>query len=112
MATKKTKKRPAKTTQPSEAPVESPDTLAMPHKHRLHLHNITTQTAYWLLAGGSNRLKGSTPPLAESSVRVTHAKSYRITFWGKDPKKKESAVILPDGSAVYTGRKVVVTQPH
>ena len=80
-------------------------------EHQLHLLNISAKTANWSLSGGGNRAKGTTPAESESSVRATHAKRYKITFWTK-PDKKVSANLGPDGSAIYNGRKIAVTHPH
>ena len=79
--------------------------------HQIHLHNISKKAANWSLSGGGNRVRGVTPPESESTLRATHAKRYKITFWVK-PDKKESANLGPDGSAIYNGRKIFVTHPH
>ena len=79
--------------------------------HQLHLHNISAKTANWSLSGGGNRARGTTPAGSESTVRATHAKRYKLTFWTK-PDKKVSAAIGPDGSAIYNGRAISVTHPH
>lgn len=115
---KKAGKKPAskaKSAEPSAA--ASPDTLTLTPlvpavKHELHILNVTKSVANWTLAGGGQKHRGVTPPLCESTIRVDHAKKYKITFWGKDKKKKESAGLGPDGSAVYNGRRVAVTHPH
>lgn len=114
---KKADKKPAskaKSAEPSEA---SPDALAlMPLvpalKHELHVLNVTKSAANWTVSGGGQKQRGVTPPFCESTVRMEHAKKYKITFWGKDKKKKESADLGPDGSAIYNGRGVAVTHPH
>ena len=79
--------------------------------HQIHLHNISAKTANWSLSGGGNRARGITPAESESTVRATHAKRYKITFWTK-PNKKVSAALGPDGSAIYNGRTIAVTHPH
>ena len=79
--------------------------------HRLHLHNISAKTANWTLSGGGNRARGITPSGGQSSVRPTHAKRYKVTFWVK-PEKKVSAAVGPDCSAIYNGSKLYVTCPH
>ena len=79
--------------------------------HQLHLHNISPQPVNWSLSGGGNRARGTTPAGSESSVRPTHAKRYKVTFWIK-PAKKVAAALGPDGTAIYNGRKIYVTHPH
>ncbi len=79
--------------------------------HQMHLHNISAKTANWSLSGGGKRARGTTPAESESTVRATHAKRYKITFW-TNPEKKESAALGPDGTAIYNGRKIFVTHPH
>ena len=79
--------------------------------HQLHLHNISAKTANWTLSGGGNRARGTTPAGGESSVRPTHAKRYKLTFWIK-PEKKVSAALGPDSAAIYNGNKIYVTHPH
>ncbi len=79
--------------------------------HRLHLHNISARTANWTLSGGGNRARGVTPSEGQSSVRPTHAKRYKVTFWIK-PEKKVSAALNPDSAAIYNGVKIFVTHPH
>jgi hypothetical protein len=81
-------------------------------KHELHILNVTKSAANWSLTGGGQKHRGVTPPSGESTIRVEHAKKYKITFWGKDKQKKESANLGPDGSAIYNGRGVAVTHPH
>ena len=80
-------------------------------EHQIHLHNITAKTANWTLSGGGNRVRGTTPAESESTLRATHAKRYKITFWTK-PDKKVSVALGPDGTAIYNGRKIFVTHPH
>ena len=79
--------------------------------HRLHLHNISPKTANWTLSGGGNRARGVTPSEGQSSVRPTHARRYKVTFWIK-PEKKVSAALGPDSAAIYNGTKIFVTHPH
>jgi hypothetical protein len=108
-STKPTKKAPAKAAAPDTRPLEP---LVCQDKHQLHIHNVTKSTANWTLTGGGEKLRGCTPAAGESTARVGHCKKYKITFWGKDKKKKESANLGPDGSAIYNGRGVAVTHPH
>ena len=79
--------------------------------HQLHLHNISAKTANWTLSGGGNRVRGITPAGGESTLRASHARRYKVTFWAK-PDKKESASLGPDCTAIYNGRKIFVTHPH
>ena len=79
--------------------------------HQLDLHNISTRTANWTLSGGGNRARGVTPSGGQSSVRPSHAKRYKVTFWIK-PEKKVSAALGPDCDAIYNGNKIFVTHPH
>lgn len=114
---KKADKKPtskAKSAAPSEAsPNAPPLTPLVPAvKHELHVLNVTKSVANWTVTGGGQKQRGVTPPFCESTVRMEHAKKYKITFWGKDKKKKESADLGPDGSAIYNGRGVAVTHPH
>lgn len=89
-----------------------PDLSGQSRKHVLHLHNLTRSPANWQLSGGGNRVRGVTPPGSRSHVRVDHAgRGYKITFWRK-PNKKSSCKIGPAGSAIFTGSKIHVTQPH
>ena len=80
-------------------------------EHQIHLHNITAKAANWSLSGGGNRVRGTIPAESEGTLRATHAKRYKITFWIK-PDKKASAPLGPDGTAIYNGRKIIVTHPH
>lgn len=115
---KKTSKKPASKAKSAEASaVASADTpplttLVPAVKHELHILNVTKSVANWTVTGGGQKQRGVTPPFCESTVRMEHAKKYKITFWGKDKKKKESADLGPDGSAIYNGRSVAVTHPH
>ena len=79
--------------------------------HQIHLHNIFRRPANWTLSGGGNRARGLTPSEGESTLHVDHTRRYKITFWIK-PHKKVSCNLGPDGTAIYTGRKIHVTHPH
>lgn len=114
---KKASKKPTSKATSAEPSAASPETLPLtplvpPVKHELHLLNVTKSVANWTLTGGGQKHRGVTPPFCESTIRVEHAKKYKITFWGKDKMKKESANLGPDGSAIYNGRGVAVTHPH
>ena len=73
---------------------------------------MTKSTAHWILTGGAQKFRGCTPAGGKSTVRVEHCKKYKTTFRGKDKKKKESAKLGPNGSAIYNGRGMAVTRPH
>ena len=117
-ATKKSVKKASKKSMRKAAPKKTaPDALPLElpvcqDKHQLHIHNVTKSTANWSLSGGGQKFRGCTPSMGESTVRVDHCKKYKITIWGKDKKRKESANLGPDGSAIYNGRGVAVTHPH
>ena len=114
---KKTDKKPASKAKSAAPSGASPDTLPFTAlvpavKHELHVLNVTKSVANWTVTGGGQKHRGVTPPYCESTVRVDHAKKYKITFWGKDKTKKETADLSPDGSAIYNGRSVAVTHLH
>lgn len=112
-ATKASRKSARKAVSKKAAPDTHPlEPLVCQEKHQLHLHNVTKSTANWSLSGGGEKLRGCTPAAGESTMRVGHCKKYKITFWGKDKTKQQSANIGPDGSAIYNGRGVAVTHPH
>ena len=112
------RKKPARKAPPNKADqveparqVEAVDTGGLTTRHQLHLHNISRGPANWTLSGGGNRVRGLTPTKSESTLHVDHARRYKITFWVK-PHKKISCNLGPDGTAIYTGRKIHVTHPH
>ena len=115
MAKKKSSKKPAaKRVAPSkkaQAAYAAEQTANGTLSHQLHLHNISPKTANWSLSGGGNRARGVTPSEGQSSVRPTHARRYKVTFWIK-PDKKVSAALGPDSAAIYNGAKIFVTHPH
>lgn len=113
MAKKATKKA-AKKAAPKSAAADAPahDHMLCGAKVQLHIHNVSKSTANWTITGGGQKIRGCTPASGEGAVRVEHCKKYKITVWGKDPKKKESANLGSDGSAIYNGRGVAVTHPH
>jgi len=113
MATKKAKKSAAKPKKAAKKKTTAPavDECNLPERHQLHFHNTTTTPAYWSVSGGGSKEKGFMPPLGHSTVRVNHAKSYRVAMW-TDPKSKCDCRVCPAGSVIFTGRRVVVTHPH
>lgn len=110
-SSKKVKARKVAPSKKAQAAYAAEQTANGTLRHQLHLHNISSKTANWSLSGGGNRAKGTTPAGSESSVRPTHAKRYKVTFWTK-PDKKVSAALGPDGTAIYNGRAISVTHPH
>ena len=90
---------------------EAGEQKAPASKLRIHLHNVSRSAANFSISGGGNRVRGVTPPEGQSTVRVDHAKRYKVTFWRK-PDKKVSCSLGPDDTAIFTGTKVHVTYPH
>ena len=114
MATKKaTKKKAPKKKVAKKKAVKRPAAAVAGEdvRHRVHLHNCTKHPACWTIVGGGSKEKGVSPPMGHSTVRVCHGRRYSVTMW-KDPKKKEKAKVEPTGTAIYTGRKILVTHPH
>ena len=109
-AARKATPKKARQTAPAQQ-AETVDTGGLTARHQIHLHNISRKPANWTLSGGGNRVRGLTPPEGESTLHVDHTRRYKITFWVK-PHKKESCNLGPDGTAIYTGRKIYVTHPH
>ena len=105
-----TKKKATKKKSPAAGAIVLPE-VNVPQKHRLQLHNITNKVVNWTVAGsGGIKERGTMPGMASSTVRVNHAKSYKVTMWS-DPAKKLSERCPPHGEAIFTGRKIACTTP-
>ena len=114
MATKKAAKKKPAPKKPAGETAEAADHRGdsnVPAKHRIHLNNVTKRQANWAVQAKGIRERGVLPPLGHGTVRVDHARSYKLTMWS-DSKKKAVEKAAPHTAAVYNGRQIVITYPH
>lgn len=116
-AKKAAKKKASKASSSKKKAAAPPIESAEPQeKHPINLHNITNATVLWRISAKGQRVEGITPAMGQSRVRLDHAKSYRISFRKFDKSGKKGAScdcrVVPDGSAIFNGRKIHVTHPH
>ena len=105
------KAAPAKELPPRVKRVAPPAEESIPKLHRLFLNNISSSTINWSVRCGRETHRGVLGASSAGTVRVSFAKTCKVSFW-KDPKAKQEEKMPLSAIATYTGRGISISPLH